>query len=123
MLRWFLDGTRLAQLACDYGLSASTSYRSLYEGLAVLAAGAPDLTAALERAKAAGLTRLNLDGTVIPTDRVAAPGPAGTDLWWSGKHKHHGGNVQVITPRTAGPSMSRQDGRAANTTPPAPTTA
>ena len=66
------------------------------EGLTVLAAGAPDLATALERAKAAGLTHLNLDGTVIRTDRVAAPGPNGADLWWSGKHKHHGGNVQVI---------------------------
>jgi len=46
---------------------------------------------------AAGYTHLNLDGTVIRTDRVAAPGPNKADLWWSGKHKHHGGNVQVIS--------------------------
>ena len=58
---------------------------------------APDLATALERAKAAGLTHLNLDGSVIRTDRVAAPGPNGADLWWSGKHRHHGGNVQVIS--------------------------
>ena len=26
------------------------------------------------------------------------PGPtAGVDLWWSGKHDNHGGNVQVVT--------------------------
>jgi len=67
VLRWFLDGTRLAQLARDNGLSASTAYRYLHEGLAVLAAGAPGLSTALERAKAAGLTHLNLDGTVIRT--------------------------------------------------------
>ncbi len=96
VLRWFPDGARLAQLACDNGLSVSTSYRYLHEGLAVLAAGAPDLSTALERAKAAGLTHVNLDGTVIRTDHVAAPGPNGADLWWSGKHKHHGGNTQVI---------------------------
>lgn len=96
VLRWFIDGTRVAQLARDNGLSTSTAYRYLHEGLAVLAAGAPDLATALERAKAAGLTHLNLDGTLIRTDRVAAPGPNGADLWWSGKHKHHGGNVQVI---------------------------
>lgn len=36
VLRWFLDGTRLAQLARDNGLSVSTSYRYLHEGLAVL---------------------------------------------------------------------------------------
>lgn len=97
ILRWFLDGTRLAQLARDNGLSSSTAYRYLHEGLTVLAAGAPDLHTALERAKTAGLTHLNLDGTVVRTDRVAAPGPNGADLWWSGKHRHHGGNVQVIS--------------------------
>ncbi|MFJ9746566.1 HARBI1 family protein [Streptomyces chartreusis] len=97
ILRWFIDGTRLSQLARDNALSTSTAYRYLHEGLTVLAAGAPDLATALERAKAAGLTHLNLDGTVIRTDRVAAPGPNGADLWWSGKHKHHGGNVQVIS--------------------------
>ncbi|MFF3879402.1 transposase family protein [Streptomyces sp. NPDC001978] len=97
ILRWFVDGTRVSQLARDNGLSSSTAYRYLHEGLTVLAAGAPDLATALERAKAAGLTHLNLDGTVIRTDRVAAPGPNGADLWWSGKHRHHGGNVQVIS--------------------------
>ena len=63
----------------------------------MLADHAPDLSTALERAVAAGYTHLNLDGTVIRTDRVAAPGPNKADLWWSGKHKHHGGNVQVIS--------------------------
>lgn len=61
----------------------------------MLAAGAPDLATALERSKAAGLRHLNLDGTVIRTDRVEASGPNGADLWWSGKQWHHGGNVQV----------------------------
>jgi hypothetical protein len=23
--------------------------------------------------------------------------PSGADLWWSGKHKHHGGNIQVLS--------------------------
>ncbi len=45
---------------------------------------------------AAWYTHLNPDGTVIRTDRVAAAGPNGADLWWFGNHKHHGGNVQVI---------------------------
>jgi hypothetical protein len=34
---------------------------------------------------------------VVRTDRAADPGPGGADLWWSGKHQHHGGNVQVIS--------------------------
>jgi hypothetical protein len=49
VLRWFIDGSRLAQLACDNGLSTSTTYRSLHEGPSVPAAGAPDLSTALPR--------------------------------------------------------------------------
>ncbi|MGW2936163.1 HARBI1 family protein [Streptomyces sp. NPDC001156] len=97
VLRWFVDGTRMAQLARDNGISGPTAYRYLHEGLTVLSDHAPDLVTALERAVAAGHTHLNLDGTVVRTDRVAAPGPNGADLWWSGKHRHHGGNVQVIS--------------------------
>jgi hypothetical protein len=96
VLRRFVDGTRLAQLARDNGISTPTAYRYLHEGLDVLADHAPDLSTALQRAVAAGYTHLNLDGTVVRTDRVAAPGPNGADLWWSGEHRHHGGNVQVI---------------------------
>src|SRR5215211_6535083 len=34
----------------------------------------------------------------VETDPVSTPGPTpGVDLWWSGKHASHGGNVQVIT--------------------------
>ncbi|MFE4758530.1 transposase family protein [Streptomyces mirabilis] len=97
VLRWFIDGARLVQLARDNGISTTTAYRYLHEGLTVLADHAPDLATALERAPAAGYTHLNLDGTVIRTDCVAAPGPNKADLWWSGKHRHHGGNVQVIS--------------------------
>jgi hypothetical protein len=38
-------------------------------------------------AKADGTGHLNLDGTMVPTDRCQASGPNGADLWWSGKHK------------------------------------
>ena len=39
-----------------------------------------------------------VDGTLIRTDRIATPGPTrGVDLWWSGKHHHHGGNIQVVS--------------------------
>lgn len=82
MLRWFIDGTRLSQLARDNSLSTSTASRYLHEGLVVLAAGAPDLRTALARAKEAGLTHLNLDGTAIRTDRIAAElnSPASTGV-------------------------------------------
>ena len=46
----------------------------------------------------AGYSHVNIDGTLIETDRCRTPGPTpGVDLWWSGKHANHGGNIQVIT--------------------------
>jgi len=46
----------------------------------------------------AGYGHVVVDGTVIETDRVSAPGPTpGVDLWWSGKIHNHGGNVQVVS--------------------------
>lgn len=97
VLRWFLDGTRVRQLATDDHIGKSTAYTYLHEGIDVLAARAPDLAGALAAAKDSGCTHLNLDGTVIRTDRIHTPGPNGSDLWWSGKHKHHGGNIQVLS--------------------------
>src|SRR6266536_6208019 len=38
VIRWFLDGTRLAQLAGDNAISRSTAYDYLHEGVGVLAA-------------------------------------------------------------------------------------
>jgi hypothetical protein len=119
VLRWFVGGTRLVQLARDNGISVPTACRYLHEGPTVPADHAPGLSTALERPAATGHTHLDLDGTVIRTDRVAAAGPNDADLWWSGRHKHHGGNVQVIAARTAGPSGSPRSARAASTTPPA----
>lgn len=98
VLRWFLDATRVAQLATDNRISSSTAYRYLHEGIDVLAAVAPGLHGALLAARAAGHTHVHLDGTLIRTDRSRALGPTtGVDLWWSGKHHHHGGNIQVVT--------------------------
>lgn len=98
VLRWFTDGTRLAQLIGDNRLSSSTAYRYLHEGIDVLANSAPGLRGALLAARAAGHTHVSVDGTLIYTDRCRVPGPTEkVDLWWSGKHKHHGGNIQVLT--------------------------
>jgi DDE superfamily endonuclease len=104
ILRWFLDGTRLAQLAGDNRIGRSTAYRYLHEGIDALAATAPGLRGALLAARAAGHPHVTVDGTLIRTDRCRAPGPTAradqpqrrVDLWWSGKHATHGGNVQVI---------------------------
>jgi hypothetical protein len=54
VLRWFLDATRVAQLATDDQLSNSTTYRYLHEGVDVLAAVAPGLHGALLAARTAG---------------------------------------------------------------------
>jgi hypothetical protein len=98
VLRWFLDGTRMKQLARDNGIGKSTGYDYQYEGIDVLAARSPSLHGALLAAKAAGYSHVNIDGILVETDRLSTPGPTpGVDLWWSGKHDNHGGNVQVIT--------------------------
>ncbi|QWW19823.1 transposase [Schaalia sp. 19OD2882] len=44
-----------------------------------------------------------MDGTLIPTGRVAAKSACGTYLWSSGKQKAFGGNVQVLTDHTGYP--------------------
>jgi hypothetical protein len=62
------------------------------------------LRGALLAARAAGHPHVTVDGTLVRTDRCHAPGPTAradrpdrrVDLWWSGKHACHGGNVQVI---------------------------
>src|SRR3954465_6026014 len=105
VLRWFLDGTRLAQLAADNRIGRSTAYRYLHEGIDVLAAVAPGLRGALLAARAAGHAHVTVDGTLIRTDRCRVPGPTArtdrpdrrVDLWWSGKHAAHGGDIQGVT--------------------------
>jgi len=52
VLRWFLDGTWMRQLARDNAISKSTGYDYLHEGIDVLAAQAPSLHGALLAAKA-----------------------------------------------------------------------
>lgn len=96
VLRWFRDDTRMPMLARDAGLGISTAYRYLHEGITVLADQAPDLHDVLTRAKAEGWSHLMLDGTLIETDRSATKGEKSYDIWYSGKHKKHGGNIQVL---------------------------
>jgi hypothetical protein len=98
VLRWFLEDTRMSQLARDNAISVSTAYAYRDEGIAVLSVRKPSLHGALLAAKAASHTHVIVDGTLIRTDRISTPGPTrGVDLWWSGKHKHHGGNIQVVS--------------------------
>ncbi|MDX6314086.1 MAG: hypothetical protein QOF44_3550 [Streptomyces sp.] len=120
ILRWFLDGTRLTQLARDNRISVPTAYRYLHEGLTVLADQAPDLSTALERAAAASFTHLNLDGTIIRTDRVTAPARTRPTCAGRASTSTTAATSRSFPHPTAGRSGSRRSGPAASTTPPAP---
>jgi len=98
VLRWFKENTDVRVLARDGRVSIATAYRYLHEAIDVIAARVPDLGDVLTKAKDEGWAFVALDGTLIHTDKVTARHPeTGHDLWYSGKHKQHGANVQVLT--------------------------
>jgi hypothetical protein len=104
VLRWFRQDADLKVLAADTRISLATGYRYLHEGIDVLAAQAPDLHEVLQAGQAAGWTHVTLDGTLIRTDRCRTVNPdTGHDLWYSGKHRTHGGNVQIVSDPTGFP--------------------
>lgn len=103
VLRWFADRTDLRVLAADTGISVATAYRYLHEGIEVIAAHAPDLHEVLEQGIEHQWAFVCLDGTLITSDRCSAGTEAGNDLWYSGKHKQHGANVQVLCDPTGYP--------------------
>jgi len=120
-LRWLFDDTRMTQLARDNGISVSTGYDYRDEAITVLTARKPSLQGALLAAKAAGHTHVILDGSLIYTDRNSTPGPTrGVDLWWSGKHHHHGGNIQVVSAPDGWPLWTSPVRPVVSTTPPPP---
>lgn len=96
VLRWFRDDAPVRRLADEAGLPISTSYRYLHEAIDVIAEHAPDLHNVLNRAKRERWSHVTLDGTLIKIDRVAQRNDNGRHLWYSGKHKAQGGNVQVL---------------------------
>lgn len=83
-------GHTYAQLAAGFGVGTTTAYRYVAEAVELPAALAPDLSAAVEAASRKAF--VILDGTLLPIDRIAADRP-----YYSGKHRKHGMNVQVIT--------------------------
>ena len=97
VLRWLFDDTRMSQLARDNGIGVSTAYDYRDEGIAVLAARKPSLHGALLAAKARPQPRArgrHLD--LPPTGSPARPDPRGGPVV-GGKHRHHGGNIQVVS--------------------------
>ena len=104
LLRWMVAGTALTTLARDSKVSRATAYRYLHEALGVIADRAPDLPEVLDRLRRSKEPFVCLDGTLIRTDRVAQRNPdTGRHLWYSGKGKAFGGNVQVVMDHTGFP--------------------
>ncbi len=97
VLRWFKDATAVDLLARDARISQATAYRYLHEAIDVIAAQAPDLHEVLAGGREHGWAFVALDGTLIETTRCSTASTAGHDLWYSGKHSRHGGNIQVLT--------------------------
>jgi hypothetical protein len=86
-------GETYTDLALGFGIGTTTVFRYIREALDVLAALAPTLHHAIT--VSAGKAFVILDGTLLSIDRVAMS--SGRDRpYYSGKHKRHGVNVQVL---------------------------
>jgi hypothetical protein len=86
-------GETYTALADGFGVGTTTVFRYVREGVDVLAAVAPTLNQALDVARRKAF--VILDGTLLSIDRVGMA--SGYDRgFFSGKHKRHGVNVQVI---------------------------
>jgi hypothetical protein len=100
VLAWYRDKPDIPRLGAGFGLSQATSYRYVAEGTDVVSAEAPGLEDALERAVKDGTPYVILDGKIVSSDRchektVSRKG-RDIDLWWSGKKKDFGGNIQGL---------------------------
>jgi DDE superfamily endonuclease/Helix-turn-helix of DDE superfamily endonuclease len=91
VLAYLRKSETFAELAAGFGVGAATAWRYVTEAVALLAARSPKLRRALAAARDAGHAYLVIDGTLVPIDRVAADRP-----FYSGKHRRHGMNLQVI---------------------------
>ena len=99
-LAWYRDKADIPRLGAGFGLSQATSYRYVAEITTVVSAQAPGLEEALERAVAEGTPYVILDGKIVSSDRchektVSRKG-RDIDLWYSGKKKDFGGNIQGL---------------------------
>ena len=99
-LAWFRDRPDIRRLGQGFGISQATAYRYKDEAVDVLAAKAPALREALEKAVEQGLPYLILDGTLISSDRCADKKTSRKgreiDKWYSGKAHEPAGNVQAL---------------------------
>ena len=96
-LRWARDAARVHLIARDAGVSQATTYRYIHEAIDVVAARGVELEEVLDMLEGSGAPYAMIDGTLIESDRCRATNPeTGHDLWYSGKHKKHGANIQVL---------------------------
>ena len=99
-LAWFRDRPDVRRLGQGFGISQATAYRYKDEAVEVLAAKAPTLREALEKAAEQGLPYLILDGTLISADRCADKKTSKKgkeiDKWYSGKAHQPAGSVQAL---------------------------
>jgi hypothetical protein len=91
VLVYLRKGEPFAQVGAGFDVSTATCWRYVTETVELLAARAPKLRAALRKAKHDGMAYVIIDGTLVPIDRIATDRP-----FYSGKHKRHGVNLQVI---------------------------
>ena len=91
ILVYLRKGETFAELAAGFGVGTTTAWRYVSEVVELLAARAPKLRKAVREAKKAGHAYVVLDGTLVPIGRVARDRP-----FYSGTHKKHGMNLQVI---------------------------
>lgn len=95
VLVYLRKGETFAELGQGFEISTSTAWRYVQEAVDLLARRAPSLEEAIRAAKRDGLAYVVIDGTLIAIDRIAADRP-----FYSGKHRRHGMNLQVL----AGPT-------------------
>jgi hypothetical protein len=95
VLVYLRKGETFADLAAGFAVGTATAWRYVNQTVGLLAARAPKLRTAVREAAKAGYAYVVLDGTLIPVDRVAAGRP-----FYSGKHRKHGMNLQVIASPT-----------------------
>jgi hypothetical protein len=90
VLAYLKNAETFTQLETGFGVGTTTAWRYVNEAVELLSARSPKLGAALRKAKKDGLAYVVLDGTLIPIDHLK------DRPFYSGKHKKHGMNLQVV---------------------------
>jgi hypothetical protein len=94
-LAYLRNSETYADLACGSRIGTTTVYRYVREPLDLRAARAPRLAESIEVARGKAKAPVVLDGTLLRIDRLGMTGGRYRP-YYSGKHKCHGVNVQVI---------------------------